>query len=68
MSAIKEDQGCSCIYYEVHQHHMEEIKNLEARMKLIVKENEMLKQLVLKDLHLSGKDKENKQVRANYNQ
>ena len=46
---------------------MEEIKNLEARMKLIIKENEMLKQLVLKDLHPSGKDKENVQIQANYN-
>lgn len=38
MSVIEEG-GCKCIYYEVHQHHMNEIKNLEARMKLIVKEN-----------------------------
>jgi hypothetical protein len=53
MSAITDQQeevpvGCNCVYYEVHQHHMTEIKNLEARMKLIVKENEMLKQLLLR--------------------
>lgn len=28
---------------------MTEIKNMETRMKLLVKENEMLKQLLLKD-------------------
>ena len=33
MSAITEQQevpstGCTCVYYEVHQHHMTEIKNL----------------------------------------
>ncbi len=29
MSVIGEEQvGCSCIYYEVHKHHMAEIKNL----------------------------------------
>ena len=52
---------------------MTEIKNLEARMKLIVKENEMLKQLLLKDQHKnvhceehSNFDKENMQFKANY--
>ena len=63
-----EEAGCSCIYYEVHKHHMSEIKNMEARMKLIIKENEMLKQLLLKDSHRQSErafDKENCRVRAN---
>lgn len=57
VSAIMPDRGCNCVYYEVHQHHLAEIKNMEARMKLIMKENEMLKELLLKDVQKDGKNK-----------
>ena len=39
---------------------------MEARMKLIMRENEMLKELLLKDLHKDGKNKENFSLKANY--
>lgn len=61
------DRGCNCVYYEVHQHHLAEIKNMEARMKLIMKENEMLKELLLKDVQKDGKNKENFAWKANFN-
>ncbi len=61
------DRGCSCVYFEVHQHHLAEIKNMEARMKLIMKENEMLKELLLKDVQKNGKNKENSAWKANFN-
>jgi hypothetical protein len=47
---------------------MTEIKNLEARMKLIVRENEMLKQLLLRESQKPlerEKDKENYSRKAN---
>ena len=52
---------------------MSEIKNLETRMKLIVRENEMLKQLLIRDQrktvhceeHINF-DKKNMHFKANY--
>ena len=40
---------------------------MEARMKLIMKENEMLKELLLKDVQKDGKNKENFAWKANFN-
>lgn len=40
---------------------------MEARMKLIMKENEMLKELLLKDVRKESKNKENLAFRANFN-
>lgn len=61
---LSEEKGsCGCVYYEVHKHHMAEIKNLETRMKLISKENEMLKQLLLKDSRY--REKENLSCKTN---
>lgn len=28
LSCIEEEEGCRCVYYEVHQHHLTEIRNL----------------------------------------
>ena len=55
VSAIGEEKGCGCVYYEIHQHHQGEIRNLEARMRLLVRENQMLKDLLLKEGHPLGK-------------